>query len=316
MNKRFTGALAWGALLVLVAVPGSEVLLTDKSGQPSGPALPGAGVTTDDVGQASQKTILDWRLKRSSSAFDVPSAPATTADEDVTAESDAPETEIAEPIAVAEERRPYEPIPLPFRTLGNLDLETGAPRVAAVEAQPALPKANVAEVPRQVRRVGALPEIDPVVPDAQTIPSVAEAEPLPLETEVDRPLEVAALQEAVEAAPVVVETPPYPMPRLQRPATPVQVASVPAWSVAQEPVPYVTDDNAIFFKDWQERRTDPTPPRGVGQDFASDETYGGRPGRRPLSQPFLSGQGQRVGGIGVLPAQRGRAVRLDLLQGQ
>ncbi len=249
MRKRLSGALAWGALLLIIGIPGADML--------------GRQAQTADSASTSPATAADangapaWQSAANDGSGDVfgPSpagvenaAPPSLGTLPANGTGDGAQTE-ADAGA---------------RSIVTIDTATHLPDVILLSGAPTpsatLPSVlDLADTPDAVETLPA----DPAVIDADSPPDMAMTETA--SAPATRAAEIAArvrdvlfsgspatnmeLQASTDATLVMTEATepvPYPAPAIWRPEAPAGIAV----AMPEEPTPEIRPDNAVFFNDW------------------------------------------------------------------
>lgn len=289
MNRRVSGVLAWGALALLIGIPGSDVLL-HKGGTPevSDAAFPVAPASEPArTGDAATETAADtdgWQGPEQQVAPE----PVAVADE--TAPAD---TGSDKPFVVLKSYEPRQVGPqLPYTPVPEAGaVAESAPAEAAPAPQPpvaeVLPGVGAPEVAADPLAAGAIPVTEPQVadvPDEMTDPLPTAPVPLPL----PRPSHAAPRTQEVASVPTVV-----PQATVQPPAD-------------------VRPDNRVFFQDWVDNGT-AAPDVTTFPASPQQQAYVPAPARTPARANWLfQGEDQRF--LNSLPPTHDGLVRLDLVQ--
>ncbi len=280
MDRRLSGALAWGALLLIVGIPGFDMLSRSDSGTAGVAAMPEGGDTglswqsgsapIDTDPNTSAFGPLPQDVAEASDAGENDSLPSVTllaSAPDGTASETPPAAPSPSIITIDDTFAPAEPT-----ELGTLDIDaviadvttevaTGADATEpAPEPEPtttASADTVSSAIAARVRDVLFSSPDTVVAPDAaatsdastdiglrtasRPVGDHADAAP-------DDDLSAVATAPLTFSTPVSVapETIPYPAPALRRLSPPVARTTL----VPPEPVPEIRPDNAIFFGDW------------------------------------------------------------------
>jgi hypothetical protein len=252
MDRRLSGALAWGALIIILGLPGAEML--GRQTQPVTDSVGAVGSTPN-----RDAVTLSWQAAGSVRDAEqlgppapppqpqavVDDAPPLVKGDDVKAGVVA----VPNPVSVAAQATAQHSF------VAADELEIAINDAATVIAGIVPPELRDVDIAAPKRAPQALP--DRVIPmAAPETEYAAVSEP----TQVVTPGTVLAATDLKPAfdrtvTPALPELIPYPAPASQRPRKPVVVAV----SRPVEPVPHIRPDNAIFFHDWKL-----VPPLSIG----------------------------------------------------
>ncbi len=249
MDRRLSGALAWGALILIVGIPGSEMLTRQ-------PAAPTAGVV--DVPSGSLSVMSEWQstgMAEPDRLAGPPAPPVASTTSDTA--SMMPDAASAMPPEPVETTSVTEIAPATNETFTSLASSDTLPDVTEIATAPIetikIDTAPAAYVPIETTPLapGASEPLDAAGIAARVRDTIL--------TEPGASAAATAVARATSAPEPETERIPYPAPASQRPRQPVAVATV----APDEPAPGdITPDNAIFFENWVSE-----PPMRPGRDL-------------------------------------------------
>ena len=285
MDRRLSGALAWGALLLIVGIPGFDMLnrrVDDTAGVATVPANDSATSTWKSGSDKTASDTASFGPLPQASTPDVADAIDNGEDDslpDVTLLTRAPEAASESPPAapspsiISLDSTDAPAAPAQIDTLdidavisdvtASTDVTTTAdiatsPVVPEPAAETANPDSVSSAIAARVRDVLFTSPDETILPDDTTAPpastdiglrsTISPPSSDVQGTTIDDDLAAVATAPLDFSAPKLVppEIIPYPAPALSRKDSPVARTAL----VPPEPVPEIRPDNAIFFSDW------------------------------------------------------------------
>jgi hypothetical protein len=278
MSRRVTGLLAWGALALVIGIPSSEVLLKSDEDSATSLQLTEAPVQVDD---AADPVAAPNEMRRiAATNVQGPPVPPAIPLKLVETAGTEDDTDSGTDVAQTGASNDAEP----GEATHNKSVILGTPVQTATAQEPSAPiePGKPVELGKPVLRQTAQTQSHtpaPLVPEATELGTIANL------SEDD------------------VKMPPMPAPRLDRSRV----------IVARASSNDVNRGDAIFLSDWQEeprqtdRRLDTYRPGDFEQYAEGRDVWRRQELRRPLPAGVIPGS------TDYLPARRGSAVRLDLV---
>lgn len=279
MDRRLTGVLAWGALILILGIPGAEMI--GRRAQPAADAALAGAATDPDASMLSSNAAAQGQdgdvlgppvpseeavaEKAPADIEDVTEAGIVPVDPGVTSLASAAFATVQDDRPVEDAQAPAAVPDTAVPVVADVQVETAAPPTPEGAATPSGPApaatSDVAaldpsEIAARVGEIILSGESTDTSETVQTATAPADA----ASTVPDAVLSGDAWWDVLPPETAAIEPPlpalvPYPAPASQRPHAPVVVAA----ARPTEPPVEIRPDNAVFFRNWSL-----VPPMSIG----------------------------------------------------